>query len=540
MAEPMTDRGLLREYVKRGSETAFRSLVERHVDLVFATANRQLNDATAAQEVTQNVFIALARKAITLQGDNTLTGWLHKTTLLESRQWWRGEYRRQRREQTAIELGTTMKDEESLLQSMTSVLDEGLMELREPERQALMLRYFEEQSHQQIGKALGTGEDAARKRIEKSLEKLTQFFRRRGYAVPAVATTAAALKAAAQTAPTGLSNIVTKGAMAAGSAGSVTGLGLLIGTIMGLTKTQTVVICAALAAIPVAYQTHSLIQARVERTKLEARLIQTSQDLQQVEKSREVAEKKFASTRNTLRTLQEQAEQQRAQAAKIRTNLYAWSDKSEYVRIPKSLVGKLILSESQYDQFRGRESRGQMPVLSKDGSFSPVLAEVLDMTSAEFAQVQLQFQGALGQFLQIAEQHRYETNVASTSFSSGLPHTRTFVTTAFPQEGEELRDQLRNNWVQALGQERAEIVWGQTSEALEDGSNGYGAKEKIETVSWSDERIAYGTADREPGTKQENNAHIRSADWAFAEDIIPQYLKGYLPAPPAKKKSKRN
>jgi hypothetical protein len=93
-----------------------------------------------AKEVTQNVFIALARKAPWWRGEVTRAGWLHKTALLEARQRWRGELRRQRREQTAAELGTTMKEEGSLLKSLTGVLDEGLLELREPERQALMLR----------------------------------------------------------------------------------------------------------------------------------------------------------------------------------------------------------------------------------------------------------------------------------------------------------------------------------------------------------------------------------------------------------------
>src|SRR4051812_18571334 len=122
MVEIMTDQDLLREYCGRGSEEAFKTLVDRHVNLVFATAARQVGNSTVAQEVAQNVFIALARKAKRLQGDTTLTGWLHQTTLLESRQWWRGEFRRQRREQGAVELSTTMKDENSLLKAMSGVL----------------------------------------------------------------------------------------------------------------------------------------------------------------------------------------------------------------------------------------------------------------------------------------------------------------------------------------------------------------------------------------------------------------------------------
>src|SRR5262245_2882749 len=146
MAEVKTDRELLREYAERGSESAFQALVERHLDLVYATSLRGVNDTGAAQEVAQNVFVTLARKAPWLQGELSVAGWLHKTALLEVRGWWRGELRRRRREQTAAELGTTMKDEDSLLKALTGELDEGLLKLRERDRQALLLRYFEGRS----------------------------------------------------------------------------------------------------------------------------------------------------------------------------------------------------------------------------------------------------------------------------------------------------------------------------------------------------------------------------------------------------------
>src|SRR5579859_1090664 len=123
MSELKTDRELLRDYTEKGSESAFQLLVQRHLDLVFATALRRLNDSRTAEEIAQNVFVALARKAGWLRGENNLAGWLHKTTLLEVRHWWRGELRRQKREQAAVELGTVMKDEDSLLKALTGELD---------------------------------------------------------------------------------------------------------------------------------------------------------------------------------------------------------------------------------------------------------------------------------------------------------------------------------------------------------------------------------------------------------------------------------
>ncbi len=251
MAELRTDRELIREYAQDGSEGAFASLVQRHLDLVFATALRGVNDERVAQEVAQNVFIALARKAAWLGSEISVAGWLHKTALLEVRQHWRGELRRQRREQTAVELGTLMKDDDSLLKALSAELDEGLLELREADRQALMLRYFEGRSHREIGALLGAREDAVRMRIDKSLDRLTRFFRRRGYAVPAVSTTATVLGAVAKAAPAGFATVAVQSALAAGGGSAAGGLHLFLIKLMALTKTQTAVLCLALASAPV-------------------------------------------------------------------------------------------------------------------------------------------------------------------------------------------------------------------------------------------------------------------------------------------------
>ena len=95
------DRDLVRSYASEGSETAFRALVGRHVGLVFATALRQVGDTGLAEEITQNVFVHLARKAPSLAGHETIAGWLHRSAILESKARFRSEVRRRRREEVA-------------------------------------------------------------------------------------------------------------------------------------------------------------------------------------------------------------------------------------------------------------------------------------------------------------------------------------------------------------------------------------------------------------------------------------------------------
>src|SRR5581483_7450054 len=115
MTPVKTDQELLRDYMHGAAEGGFEALVQRHLDLVFGTAFRGLNDAAAAEEITQNVFIALARKAVWLMGQPSLAAWLQKTPLSEVCHFWRGELRRRKREKAAAEWGTTMKEEDSLL-----------------------------------------------------------------------------------------------------------------------------------------------------------------------------------------------------------------------------------------------------------------------------------------------------------------------------------------------------------------------------------------------------------------------------------------
>ena len=155
MEELKTDRDLLREFAERGDEGAFQALVQRHLNLVFATARRRLGDDVAAREVTQNVFVSLARKALLLLGETSLASWLHQAALLETRQWWRAELRRQRREHAAVELGTTMPQDDSLLQSLAGELDEGLLELRDTDRQALAYGTYQNSNRPRVPACCG-------------------------------------------------------------------------------------------------------------------------------------------------------------------------------------------------------------------------------------------------------------------------------------------------------------------------------------------------------------------------------------------------
>src|SRR5437879_5169172 len=220
------DRELVTAYAAGGSEPAFRALVTRHVGLVYATALRQIGDAGLAEEITQNVFIALARKAPRLAGIETLAGWLHRTAILEAKARTRAELRRKRREETAVEISLLQSEGASPLEALVPMLDEGLLNLRDGDRLALVLRFLEERSLRDVGAALGVDEDAARKRVSRALDRLAGFFRRSGFAVPPGAGCAALLASAAKAAPAGLAASAANAGLAAGA--TTTGFNLVL------------------------------------------------------------------------------------------------------------------------------------------------------------------------------------------------------------------------------------------------------------------------------------------------------------------------
>jgi RNA polymerase sigma factor (sigma-70 family) len=223
MLPERSDQDFLRLYASSGAEDSFRALVERYTDLVFGTAVRIANDRTAAEEVTQNVFIALARKAAFLPADTCLAAWLHRSAVLEARNWIRGEIRRKRREEHGGAIMTQPDD--SLLKPLLRALDEALLDLREQDRAALLLRFVQGRNLREVGATLGVSDDTAQKRVAKALDILTRAFRKRGYTVPSVALTVSALETSAQMAPLGLMGASASAALSAGTpAASLSGL----------------------------------------------------------------------------------------------------------------------------------------------------------------------------------------------------------------------------------------------------------------------------------------------------------------------------
>jgi RNA polymerase sigma factor (sigma-70 family) len=182
----MNDAQLWQSFTEHHSEAAFRTLVERHLPLVFGTARRMTGENALAEDIAQTVFILLARKGNSLRPNTILSGWLYRTARFVTSRALTAEQRRRRREQEAVTMQSFSSPE-----PLDPELDDALARLGSVDRNAILLRYFEQQSLREVGLTLGLNEEAAKKRVARALEKLRRMLSRRGVEISAVALAAA-------------------------------------------------------------------------------------------------------------------------------------------------------------------------------------------------------------------------------------------------------------------------------------------------------------------------------------------------------------
>ena len=246
----MTTNELLQCYVANRSDTAFAELVARHVDLVYSAALRRVNgNAATAQDVTQAVFTELARNAPRLMRHASITGWLYTSTHYLAANAIRAEQRRRTHEQEASAMNQLLNTAESdpMWNELRPSLDEAMLQLSAADREAVLLRYFERLPLAQVGAKLGVSELAARKRVERALEKLHSILARRGITSTVAALAILLTERAVASAPSGLAPQISVGALTA-TAG-VGGLGWAMLKLAAVLTPKTMIAAGAAAII---------------------------------------------------------------------------------------------------------------------------------------------------------------------------------------------------------------------------------------------------------------------------------------------------
>jgi RNA polymerase sigma factor (sigma-70 family) len=230
----LDDAELISAYLLQRSEEAFATLVERHISLVYSSALRQVRDPHLAEEITQAVFIILARKAGSFGKDTILPGWLCRTARFTACNALKAERRRQQREQESHMESLLQTTEPDAWLQIAPLLDEAVAQLGEADRNAVVMRFYQKKPLAEVGLALGVNADAAQKRVTRGLDRLRKYFIKRGVTLSAAIIAGAVAANSVQAAPVGLAVTVTAAATK-GAAISATITTLVKGTLKLMT-----------------------------------------------------------------------------------------------------------------------------------------------------------------------------------------------------------------------------------------------------------------------------------------------------------------
>jgi uncharacterized protein (TIGR03435 family) len=272
----VSDMDLLGEFARNQSETAFTELVHRHINLVYSVAMRFTGNEPDAQDVTQAVFIILAKKSAGLSTRTNLTGWLYETTRFTAMSFLRNSARRQIREREAhMQSDLNESAEGNAWQQFAPHLEEAMAGLNEKDRALLALRYFSNKSGTETAALLGINEWAVHKRTSRALEKLRRFFSRRGLMFTTATIATAISVNSVQAAPALLAKSVSAIAITKGAAVGGSTLTLIKGAlkIMAWSKVKTAVVIGVIALVTAGTTTVVVKKVEARRAYLDSWLV---------------------------------------------------------------------------------------------------------------------------------------------------------------------------------------------------------------------------------------------------------------------------
>jgi RNA polymerase sigma factor (sigma-70 family) len=280
LAGEIEDRELLNRFANEHSEEAFAELVRRHMGRVHSAALRQVGDDPAsAADITQAVFMELARQARKLASHPVLVGWLSTTTHRLASHHIRGECRRRRREQEVVVLQDLRQNSDLIPDEprLKALLDDVLQELGEMDRAAVLLRHVEQRPFSDIGVRLGMSENAARMRVDRALEKLRTRLARRGITSTSSVLVSTLAGASTSVAPPGLATAITSTVLASGFTSPFT---FTLLTVMASSPVKIVIALIAVGMVGgvLIHQRNTTERLQSEKSALEQRVAElTSQ-----------------------------------------------------------------------------------------------------------------------------------------------------------------------------------------------------------------------------------------------------------------------
>lgn len=244
----MTDSQLLHEHVRTGSREALEELIRRNLGLVYSSALRQVRDPHLAEDVTQAVFMVLMQRASSIRDGMALGGWLVSVTRYASVSAMRKQARRNRHEAAAAKpeaVGLTKEE----WTAISPYLDAELNRLPTKDRDAVVLRFFQNRSFAEVGAEVGLTAEAARKRVERSVAKLRARLAQRGVSVSIVALAGGVAAFGTTAAPSHLQAAVFAASLAGNESARAISIAKGVKFMMGVKRAQLVSAAVAAALV---------------------------------------------------------------------------------------------------------------------------------------------------------------------------------------------------------------------------------------------------------------------------------------------------
>ncbi len=350
-----TDAQLLRAYVEHRSDPAFAELVRRHVDIVYSAALRMVCDSHLAQDVTQGVFLALASNAAQLTDRPVLSGWLHRTAQNIAAQTVRTDVRRRVREQEAAAMNKLLSAEpDALWEHIAPQLDAALGELSEADRDAVLLRYFERKSASEMAQTLGISDEAAQKRVNRAVERLREFFAKRGLTVGASGLVIVISANAVQAAPVGLAVTISTAAALAGKTIATTATTTLTKAI-AMTSLQKTIVTATVAILAGTgiYEAHHVSQLRNQVQTLQQQQAPLTQQNQRLQNEHDDATSRLASMAEAMANTKGNNEELLKLRGKVGVLQGQANESSQRVHIAEQKLVSALSAEAQFEAHQG-------------------------------------------------------------------------------------------------------------------------------------------------------------------------------------------
>ncbi len=403
-----SDAQLLRAYAEHGAEAAFAEIVARHTDLVYSAALRQVYSADLACDVTQSVFTDLARKArevsAKLSPEASLVGWLYRGTRFAARDLNRTELRRTQRERQAMEQVHPTPETAPDWEQLHPALDDAMSELDDTDRDAVLLRYFKNHDLRTVGATLGISDDAAQKRVSRAVERLREFFAKRGVTVGASGLAVVISANAVQAAPVGLAVTVSTAAVLTGTTLATTATVTAAKAIAmtALQKTLVTATIAVLAGVGL-YEARKASQLRDQVQMLHQQQAPMAEQIQQLQSERDDATNRFASAadeNNRLKQNSAELLKLRGEVAGLRRTVTETA-KSQHANpekpLPSSQANLLSFAKEEMQTQATNTILRRVQKLKAELGLTPEQAEALQ--NVHFKYVEAHAQEQFGEFV---------------------------------------------------------------------------------------------------------------------------------------------